>query len=148
MKLLKGVGDFFALDIGTSAVRVVQLSRDSKEGYTLTHFGYGAVDPRMVAANNKESERRLGEVILTVIGQSGIKTKNVVIGMSSQKTFTTVIDIPTMPESELRSTLRYQIDQYVPMAIDEAKVDWALLGQSAHDPAKQEVLLASTANAH
>src|SRR5690606_33113914 len=148
MKLLKGVGDFFALDIGTSAVRVVQLNRDSKEGFVLAHYGYGAVDTRTVAANNKESERRLGEVILTVIGQSGIKTKNVVIGMQAQKTFTTVIDVPTMPEAELRSTIKYQIDQYVPMAIDEAKVDWVLLGQSAHDPAKQEVLLASTANAY
>ena len=148
MKLLKGVGDFFALDIGSSAVRVVQLSHDGKDGYTLTHFGYGAVDARTVVANDKESERRLGEVILTVIGQSGIKTKNVVIGMPAQKTFSTVIDMPTMPEDELRSTIKYQIDQYVPMAIDEAKVDWVLLGQSAHDPAKQEVLLASTANTY
>lgn len=32
------------------------------------------------------------------------------------------------------------------MAIDEAKVDWALLGASLHDPSQQEVLLASTAN--
>ncbi len=148
MKLLKGVGDFFALDIGTSAVRVVQLNRDSKDGWSLAHFGYGAVDTHTTTANSKESERRLGEVILTVIGQSGIKTKNVVIGMPAQKTFTTVIDMPTMPEAELRSTIKYQIDQYVPMAVDEAKVDWVLLGQSAHDPAKQEVLLASTANSY
>lgn len=148
MKLLKGVGDFFALDIGTSAVRVVQLTREGKDGWALTHFGYGSIDTHTATANSKESERRLGEVILTVIGQSGIKTKNVVIGMPAQKTFTTVIDIPTMPEAELRSTIKYQIDQYVPMAIDEAKVDWVLLGQSAHDPAKQEVLLASTANSY
>jgi type IV pilus assembly protein PilM len=51
-------------------------------------------------------------------------------------------------ESELKATLKYQIDQYIPMAIDEAKVDWALLGQSLHDPRQQEVLLASTANAY
>ncbi len=53
-----------------------------------------------------------------------------------------------MPEAELRSTIKYQIDQYIPMAIDEAKVDWALLGQSAHNPQQQEVLLASTANSY
>lgn len=148
MKLLKGVGDFFALDIGTSAVRVVQLTPEGKDSWTLAHFGYGTVDAKTTTANSKESERRLGEVILTVIGQSGIKTRNVVIGLPSQKTFTTVIDMPVMPEAELRSTIKYQIDQYVPMAVDEAKVDWVLLGESAHDPTKQEVLLASTANAY
>lgn len=50
-----------------------------------------------------------------------------------------------MPEAELKSTIKYQIDQYIPMAADEAKVDWVLLGESAHDPTKQEVLLTSTA---
>jgi type IV pilus assembly protein PilM len=148
MKLLKGVGDFFALDIGTNAVRVVQLANTGQDSWTLQHYGYAPVDIQTTSANSKESERRLGEIIMTAVGQSGIKTKNVAIGLPSQKTFTTVIDVPTMPEAELRSTIKYQIDQYIPMAIDEAKVDWALLGQSAHDPHQQEVLLASTANSY
>ncbi|HEX7484306.1 MAG TPA: type IV pilus assembly protein PilM [Candidatus Saccharimonadales bacterium] len=148
MKLLKGVGDFFALDIGTNAVRVVQLANTGQDSWTLQHYGYAPVDIQTTSANSKESERRLGEIIMTAVGQSGIKTKNVAIGLPSQKTFTTVIDVPTMPEAELRSTIKYQIDQYIPMAIDEAKVDWALLGQSAHNPQQQEVLLASTANSY
>lgn len=146
MALLKGVGDFFALDIGTNAVRVVQLSASGPGSWTLDHYGYAPVDLKTTSANSKESEHRLGEIIMTAVGQSGIKTKNVAIGLPSQKTFTTVIDVPVMPEAELRSTIKYQIDQYIPMAVDEAKVDWVPLGQSAHNPQQQEVLLASTAN--
>jgi type IV pilus assembly protein PilM len=71
-----------------------------------------------------------------------------VIGLPSTKTFTTVIEVPTMPEAELKSTMKYQVDQYIPMAVNEAKVDWALLGPSLHDPKQQEVLLASTANVY
>lgn len=148
MRLLKGVGDFFGLDIGTNAVRVVQLSKAGQDSWNLLHYGYAPVDIKTTSANSAESERRLGEVIMTALGQSGIKTKNVAIGLPSQKTFTTVIDVPSMPEAELRSTMKYQADQYIPMAIDEAKVDWKLLGQSLHDPKQQEVLLASTANAY
>jgi len=148
MALLKGVGDFFALDIGTNAVRVVQLSPSGPNSWNLVHYGYAPVDLKTTSANSKESEHRLGEIILTAVGQSGIKTKNVAVGLPSQKTFTTVIDVPTMPEAELKSTIKYQIDQYIPMAIDEAKVDWVLLGQSAHNPQQQEVLLASTANSY
>jgi len=148
MALLKSVGDFFALDIGTNAVRVVQLSNTGPDSWTLDHYGYAPVDLKTTSASSQESARRLGEIIMTAVGQSGIKTKNVAIGLPSQKTFTTVIDVPNMPESELRSTIKYQIDQYIPMAIDEAKVDWVLLGQSAHDPLQQEVLLASTANSY
>lgn len=148
MALLKGVGDFFALDIGTNAVRVVQLSSSGSNNWTLQHYGYVPLDERITGSGSAESLRRLGEIIMTAVGQSGIKEKNVVIGLPSSKTFTTVIDITSMPEAELNSTIKYQMDQYIPMAIDEAKVDWALLGQSLHDPKQQEVLLASTANSY
>ncbi len=76
MALLKSVGDFFALDIGTNAVRVVQLTNNGQDNWTLVHFGYAPVDLKTTSASSKESERRLGEIIMTAVGQSGIKTKN------------------------------------------------------------------------
>lgn len=142
-----GVGDFFALDIGTNAVRVVQLSPSGAGGWSLSHFGYAPLEEKISAASSPEALRKLGEVIMTAVGQSGVKTKNVVIGLPSNKTFTTVIEVPIMNENELRSTIKYQVDQYIPMAVNEAKVDWAPLGTSLHDPKMQEVLIASTANA-
>ncbi|MEI6850420.1 MAG: type IV pilus assembly protein PilM [Candidatus Saccharibacteria bacterium] len=148
MALLNGLGNFFALDIGTNAVRVVQLSPSGQNNWDLQHYGYAPVDDKITSSNSNEAMHRLGEVIMTAVGQSGIKEKNVVIGLPSSKTFTTVIDVPNMGEAELKSTIKYQIDQYIPMAIDEAKVDWAPLGQSLHDPKQQEVLLASTANTY
>lgn len=146
--MLKGVGDFFALDIGTNAVRVLQLTSSGQDGWSLAHFGYAPIDEKTATSNSPEALRRLGEVIMTAVGQSGIKTKNVVIGLPSSKTFTTVVEVPIMPEAELKSTMKYQIDQYVPMGANDAKVDWALLGPSLHNPKQQEVLIASTANAY
>lgn len=143
-----GVGDFFTLDIGTNAVRVVQLSSNGPESWNLVHFGYAPLDEKITSSSSPEALRKLGEVIMTAVGQSGIKTKNVIIGLPSNKTFTTVIEVPVMPENELRNTIKYQVDQYIPMAVNEAKVDWALLGTSLHDPKMQEVLIASTANTY
>lgn len=140
----KSVGDFFGLDIGTNAVRVVQLSQ-SGQNWNLVKYGYAPVDAKTGLADSAEAQRKLGEIIMTAIGQSGIKTRDVAIGLPSQKTFTTVIDVPTMNDAELRSTIKYQIDQYIPMPMDDAKVDWVSLGQSLHDPKQQEVLLTSTA---
>lgn len=146
MALFKGLGDFFALDIGTTAVRVVQLAQSGSGSWSLVHYGYASMDESIVGSDSVESRRRLGEVIMTAIGQSGIKEKNVVIGLPSNKTFTTVIDVPAMSDIELKNNIKYQIDQYIPMKISETKVDWALLGQSLHDPKQLEVLLASTSN--
>jgi len=147
MALIKSVGDFFGLDIGTNAIRVVQLA-PSGQTWNLVKYGYAPVDAQTAASDSAEARRRLAEIIMTAVGQSGIKTHDVAIGLPSQKTFTTVIDVPTMSEAELKGTIKYQIDQYIPMSVDDAKVDWKLLGQSLHDPKQQEVLLTSTANTY
>lgn len=57
MKLIKGVGNnFFALDIGTNAVRVVQLSR-AGANWALAHYGYAPVDSKITSADSAESKK-------------------------------------------------------------------------------------------
>lgn len=146
MAIIKGVGDFFGLDIGTTAIRVVQLSKSGADRWSLKHYGYAPIDTKIGEADSAEAKHRLGEVIMTVVGQSGIKAKSVAIGLPSSKTFVTVVDMPMVSENELKSTIKYQIDEYIPMSGDDAKVDWKILGRSLHDPSRQEVLLASTAS--
>lgn len=145
MKLLNSVGEFFALDIGTTAVRAVQLSKNGKD-WSLTKYGVAPVDIKVASSDAPEDQRKLSEVIMTVIGQSGIKARDVVLGIPSNKMFATVVDMPEMSHQELSATIKYQAEQYIPMSLDEAKVDWALLGKSPNDATKNEVLLASVAN--
>lgn len=145
MKSIKGVGEFFALDIGSNALRIVQLDGDSKSGWTLRHFAYSPVDRAVMADSSEVGRARLGEAIKMAIDQAGISTKNVAVGLQSNKTFATIIDLPNQPLEELARVVRYQADQYIPMAVDDAQMDWAPLGPSPVDPAKVEVLLASTA---
>ncbi len=142
--MLKGMGAFFALDIGTNAIRVVQL-RKVGAGWNLDHYGYAPIDSKLTSSDSEESRRKVAEVIMTAVGQSGVKTKNVVIGLPSSKTFTTVVDVANTNPAELKSTMKYQIDQYIPMSVDEAKVDWALLGPSLRAQNQLEVLISSVA---
>lgn len=145
MNIRKGLGDFFALDIGTKSIRVVQLSKTSQDQWRLDHVGYAGIDSKIVASDSPEARKKLGNALMSVVGQSGIRTKDVVVALPANKTFTTVIEVPVMSDAELKSTLKYQADQYIPMPLDDAKIDWAKLGPSATDPKKQEILLASTA---
>lgn len=147
MKLVKGLGDFFGLDIGTNAVRVVQLSRTGA-GWSLVHYGYTPVDSKITSGDSPEARRRLGEAIMTAVGQAGIRTSNVAIGLPSNKTFSTVIDVPKVSEQELKAMMKYQVDQYIPMSSDEAEVDWVLLGESLHAQNQYEVLLTSTSKTY
>lgn len=144
MSLLKGVGDFFALDIGTSALRLVQLNGDAQHGFKLMKFAYVPLDPRTSQDTSEAGVRRMGEIVLGAIKQAGVKTKNVAIGLPAGKTFTAVVEVPNQTEKELKKTIKYELDQYIPMAVEDAEVDYAVLGPSPNDPNKAEVLLSSS----
>ena len=144
MNLLRGVGDFFALDIGTNSLRIVQLSGDTKRGWALQRYAYVPIDPNLVQDSSELGRQKLGQTILNAVEQAGIRTKNVAVGMPAEKTYTAVTEVPNQNEKDLKKTVGYEIDKYIPMAVDEAKVGYALLGTSPNDPAKAEVLISST----
>ena len=148
MSLLHGVGDFFALDIGTNSIRMIQLSGNAEKGWTLDKFAYVPVDQKITKDDSETGKRKLGEIILGAREQAGIKTKNIAIGLPARKTYTAIIEVPNASQRELTQTVKYEADQYVPMSVDEAKIDFAVLGISPNDAKKAEILLSSTDNAY
>lgn len=48
-----------------------------------------------------------------------------------------------MTDSERSSILKYQADKYIPIPVDDAKIDWVVLGDSPDNPQQDEVMLAS-----
>ncbi len=139
------VGDFFALDIGSSAIRVVQL-RGNGTHKTLVKYGAVAIDVKTGLSDAMADHIRVAEAVKALIAETGITTRNVVVGVPSSKTFVTIVDLPKMSPQEMGGTIKYQADQFIPMAIDEAKIDWAVIGDSPVDANKTEVLLASITN--
>ena len=142
------MGDFFALDIGTNSIRMIQLSGNAEKGWTLDKFAYVPVDQKITKDDSETGKRKLGEIILGAREQAGIRTKNIAIGLPARKTYTAIIEVPNAPQRELTQTVKYEADQYVPMSVDEAKIDFAVLGISPNDAKKAEILLSSTDNAY
>lgn len=144
MSLGYGVGDFFSLDIGTDALRMVQLSGNAQHGWSLQRFAYVPVSRSILQDSSDTGKRRLGETIASAAEQAGIKTKNIALGLPSNKTFTTIIEVPTQDKKSMEKVVRYHEDQYIPMPIEDAKVDYVILGPSPNDPNLTEVLLSCT----
>lgn len=148
MSLLHGVGDFFALDIGTNALRVVQLTGDARHGWALTHFAYMPADPKILQDDSEAGIDKKTGIILEAVKQAGVKTKNVAVGLPAGRTYTAIIEVPNAPKKSIENSVKYSADQYVPMQIDQAEFDYAVLGVSPNDETKAEVLISSTAKAY
>jgi type IV pilus assembly protein PilM len=147
MDILSGVSEFFGLDIGTSSIRVVQL-RGSGPIKTLDRYGSAPVAGNLAVSDSKPDQQKLAQAIVQLVKQAGITTKNVAVGIPSNRVFTTVVDMEKLSQAELAKTIRYQADSFIPTPLAESKIDWALLGDSPKDPTKSEVLLSSVSNAY
>jgi type IV pilus assembly protein PilM len=145
MSLLSGVSEFFGLDIGTTAVRVVQLT-NSPNNKQLLRYGMQPITEKSSASDSKADQQKLAQTIKELLTQTGIRTRNVAVGLSSTRVFTTLIDIERLSPSELEKTIHYQADSIIPTPPAESKIDWALVGDSPVDANKVEVLISSVPN--
>lgn len=145
MGILSGVNEFFGLDIGTSAIRIVQL-RNSGSVKSLVRYGSIDIDSNIALSESKADQQKLAQIIRQLVRDAGITTTNVAVGIPSSKVFTTVEDFDRLSNSELEKSIRFQADSLIPIPINEAKIDWALLGDSPKDHTKIEVLLTSVPN--
>ena len=145
MGVLNGIKDFFGLDIGTSAIRLVQL-RGGGPVKELEKYGLVPIDSKLVLSDAKADQQKVATIIKDLVGQLKITTKNVAVGLPAQKVFSTVVDIDKLTKAELDKTIRYQADTLIPTPIDQSKIDWAYLGDSPSEPNKVEILLSSVPN--
>ncbi len=145
MSLLSGVSAFFGLDIGTTAVRLVELHGNGPVK-TLARYAYVPVDSKIVLSDSKSDQQKLAQVIRDLLAQSRMTTRNVAVGVPSQRVFTTVVDFDRLPQGELAKAIRYQADSLIPTPLENSKIDWAVIGESPKDKTKVEVLLSSVEN--
>ncbi len=145
MSLLNGVSSFFGLDIGTTAIRVVQL-RGNGVVKSLVRYAYVPVDSKLVLSDAKGDQQRLAQLIKELIDQAHLNTRNVAVGIPSQRVFTGVVDFDRLPPSELSKAIHYQADSLIPTPLEKSKIDWAVIGDSPKDKTKLEVLLSSVEN--
>lgn len=145
MSILSGVSDFFGLDIGTTAIRVVQL-QGVGPAKTLSRYGYIPVTVKSTQSNSSADQQKLKEALIDLLSQVKINTKNVVVGLPTNKVFTTIADFERIAPSELAKSITYQAESLIPTPIADSTLDWAIVGDSPVDANKIELLLSSVAN--
>ena len=84
MSLLTGVSDFFGLDIGTTAIRIVQL-QGSGPVKNLVRYGYVPIDVKIAQSDSPADQQKLVDSLQELLSQARVTTRNVVVGLPSQR---------------------------------------------------------------
>ena len=116
----------FGLDIGRGSLKVMQLEQvgSSPEiiGYGATNFDAQAIDkgvvvkPEVLAvAMHELFEKRL---------EGEITTRRVAVSLPDHRVFTRSIQLPALNHEELREAVQLEVEQYVPMQLQDLYLDY------------------------
>jgi|RifCSP13_1_1023834.scaffolds.fasta_scaffold00605_11 type IV pilus assembly protein PilM len=114
------------LDLGTSAVRAaaVQIGKGQP-----ALRAYGQVPLPAGAMNSGEivDSQAVAAAITRLWKQVKLPRRDVVVGIANQRAIVRRVDLPFMPEQELRDALPFQAQEYIPIPIAEAILDFVPL---------------------
>jgi len=120
------------LDIGTSGVRAAELSF-GKGQVTLEKFGQVALPEGAVRDGEVVDPETVAAAIKQLWAHTKFSSKKVVIGVANQKVIVRQVDLPWMPVDELRKSLAFQVQDFVPMPVEQAVLDFHPLEELTAD---------------
>ena len=120
------------LDIGTSGVRAAELTT-GKNGTTLERFGQVALPAGAVRDGEVVDSDAVGAAIKQLWAQAKFSTKKVVVGVANQKVVVRQVDLPWLPAKELRASLAFQVQDFIPMPVEQAILDYHPLEEFTND---------------
>jgi len=122
------------LDVGTGAVRVVEVAsekaargRHAGRPPVVTRVGEVPLPPGAVRDGEVVDPAAVGAAIRELWRQTGLRPRDVRVGLTGPKVVVRVVDMPSMPDDELDGAIRFSASDHIPIPLDEAVLDHAVL---------------------
>ena len=123
------------IDIGTSSVKIVELSR-SGERRKLENYGeitakalykepFRTFDKSTLLFSNQNIAR----AIRAILEETKIVTRQAIFSIPDFSSFFTNFELPIMTQEELPQAITYEAKRHVPMPLREVTLDWQIINE-------------------
>jgi len=113
------------LDVGTGAVRLAEVEPGPRP--VLRAFGQVDLPPGAVRAGEVVDVDAVADAIRRLWRENGLRQRRARVGVASNRVVVRTIELPAVPDDELAGALRFQAQDYIPIPIDEAVLDFHVL---------------------
>jgi type IV pilus assembly protein PilM len=124
-KLAKRVS--VGLDIGSSAVRAAEVTGEGDQR-RVTRFAQVGLPAGAVVEGEVRDQQTVSGAIKRLWSEGGFARRDVVLGISSQRSMVRQVEMPRMNSAELRSALRYEMGGLLPIPVEQSVFDFVELG--------------------
>ena len=133
------------LDIGSTAVRGVELSGANKTKPTLLRFHEILLPPGVVVKGEVVEPEILVTALKRLWSEGKFKTKNVVLGTGDQRILVRDLSVPKMPLKRIRESLPFQVQSMLQVPLADSLLDFYPVSESVgeHGPIINGLLIAA-----
>lgn len=135
----------FGLDISSSAVKMVELTANGKDGYRVERYTIEVLPKDAVSDGNIANLDGVVDSVKRAWKRMGTSTRNVAMALPGSAVITKKIIVPSgLRDEELEAQVETEANQYIPFAIDEVNLDYQVIGPAPAVPDELEVLIAAS----
>jgi type IV pilus assembly protein PilM len=116
------------LDIGSTAVRAAEVSTSGGQVSVLRAAQVKVAEGAVENGEVRQPEA-VAEALRELWAVGKFKSKQVVMGVGNQRVVVREIGLPWLPEKELRDSLGFQVQEFIPMSVDDVVLDFDTLGE-------------------
>jgi type IV pilus assembly protein PilM len=133
------------LDLGTYAVRAVELSVGGGAQPTLSRFAQVTLPPGAIRDGEVVDAGAVSAAIRRLWSDGKFKPKRVVVGVANQRVIVRQAELPAMSEADLRAALQYEAQELIPIPVEDAILDSQILEElvSPDGEPRMRILLAA-----
>lgn len=133
------------LDISSSAVKMVELVANGKEGYRVERYTIEVLPKDAVSDGNVANMEAVVDSVKRAWKRMATSTRNVAMALPASAVITKKIIVPAgLREDELEVQVESEANQYIPFSLDEVNLDFQVIGPAPSVPDEMEVLIAAS----
>ncbi len=137
-------GVAIGLDISTGSIKVAEVNITKREPI-LSNVGIIMLPDGVVREGEIDDPAAIAEYIREIWKQNKIGKRKVTLGISNQKVIVRPMDLPYMPEEELENAVKYQVQEFIPIPIEDAIIGYEVVDEymTGEEERMQTILLAA-----
>jgi type IV pilus assembly protein PilM len=121
------------LDIGSSGVRAAEIHVAKDGRRMLRRYAQVGLPHGYVVDGEIQNVPGVAAALRRLWGEAGFASNKVVLGVSGPRVFIRQADVPALNVDDLRSSLRFDAQELVPIPMEDATFDFGLLGSTPSD---------------
>jgi type IV pilus assembly protein PilM len=128
------------LDIGSSAVKLVEIDR-SKKGFSLDYVGVSPLPDGAVVDKSIKKPDMVGQAISALHKNSKSRTKHVGTSLSGKAVIIKQVTMTSMSDAQLEKQIQMEAEPYIPFDIKDVNLDFFIMGDRPEKEGAMEVVL-------